>query len=159
MHTHIYTANLANRGSKSKKSKPKPKAPPLVINASGADDSVYEAIGSEYEAVPAGLDYTYPTPSPTVKYNPKTEEVFISDGKGPSYHAQGPDAGNHYDYCGSGTAYNTLGPQGSSLDESNQYEAPTLPKFRVSVNCSLYLAFICSQFANSAIFLCLDFCS
>lgn len=104
----------------------KPKSTPLVINATGTDDSIYEAVGGEYEAVPAGLDYTLPTPSPTVKYNPTTEEVFIPDREEPLYHAEGPDVGNHYDYCGTGTA-------GDSLLESNQYEAPKVPKFRVSV--------------------------
>lgn len=124
-HTCTYTAILATKANK--KQKAKVRAMPLVINATGTDDSIYEAVGGEYEAIPAGLDYTLPTPSPTVKYNPKTEEVFIPDGNGPLYHAEGPDVGNHYDYCGTGTVYNTLEPE-----TSNQYEAPMVPKFRVS---------------------------
>ncbi len=132
--SHSLKHTAANITKSIKKSKQKPKAKPLVLNVNG-DNSVYDVIGGDYERIPPALDYTYPTPSPTVKYNRKSEEVFISDGKGgAAYHDQGPDVGNVYDYCGNGSVYHTLESSGQYEDqeESNQYEAPTLPKFRVS---------------------------
>ena len=59
-------------GSRPKKSPRAAKPPP--IDTSNGGIAVYESLDTEYNGVP--LDYTYPTPSPTAKYDPENDTVY-----------------------------------------------------------------------------------
>ena len=77
--------------------------PQPAFNAFVSGDSNYETIDNEYQTIQEPTqEYSVPTSSNVVRYNPKTDEVQLPKRKDEvPYHAQGPDAGHQYDYCGS----------------------------------------------------------
>ena len=91
------------------------KLPPIDASNSG----VYESLDAEYNGIP--LDYTYPTPSPTAKYDPEKDTAYSyipnngssrvpslkkvepkesEKSKNPKniYHSIGPDVVQHYEF-------------------------------------------------------------
>jgi hypothetical protein len=64
---HLYVG-----GGRPKKSSRAAKPPP--IDTSNGGIAVYESLDAEYNGVP--LDYTYPTPSPTAKYDPENDTMY-----------------------------------------------------------------------------------
>ena len=103
-----------------------------------ANSGVYESLDAEYN-IP--LDYTYPTPSPTAKYDPekdtaysyitnngnttpslskKNETTVHNDSKNPKniYHSIGPDVVQHYEIEG------TNGAAGGSNSVVKKMAAP-----------------------------------
>ena len=110
---------VGGRHKKSSRGKPPP------IDTSNGGIAVYESLDTEYNGVP--LDYTYPTPSPTVKYDPENDTVYTyipnKAGSNPSlngkieptvnnvngiqrniYHSIGPDTIQHYEFDSNGGA-------------------------------------------------------
>ena len=112
---------LVGGGHPKKSSRAKP--PP--IDTSNGGIAVYESLDAEYNGVP--LDYTYPTPSPTAKYDPENDTVYTyipssKAGSNPSlngvgkiepmvnnahpqrniYHSIGPDTIQHYEFDSNG---------------------------------------------------------
>ena len=102
-------------GGRRKKSS-RPRLPP--IDTSNTAAAVYESLDADYNGIP--LDYTYPTPSPTVKYDPESDTAYTyipHKGSAPSsngkieptvnnvngdqrniYHSIGPDVVQHYEF-------------------------------------------------------------
>ena len=105
------------------------RAKPPPIDTSNGGIAVYESLDAEYNGIP--LDYTYPTPSPTVKYDPENDTVYTYipnnkaslGGSNPSlnggkiepmvnnsngipqrniYHSIGPDTIQHYEFDSNG---------------------------------------------------------
>ena len=104
------------------------RAKPPPIDTSNGGIAVYESLDTEYNGIP--LDYTYPTPSPTAKYDPENDTVYTyipnKGGSNPSlngkiepmvnndvigmqrniYHSIGPDTIQHYEFDSNGAGGN-----------------------------------------------------
>lgn len=116
------------------------RAKPPPIDTSNGGIAVYESLDAEYNGIP--LDYTYPTPSPTVKYDPENDTVYTyipnnkagMGGSNPSlnggkiepmvnisngipqrniYHSIGPDTIQHYEFDSNGIGGGAAGGGGN----------------------------------------------
>ena len=113
----MFHALVGGQPKKSSRAKP----PPIDTSMGGI--AVYESLDAEYNGIP--LDYTYPTPSPTAKYDPENDTMYTYiphkaasnsslNGKvEPTvnntnrmqrniYHSIGPDTIQHYEFDSNG---------------------------------------------------------